>query len=559
MAVARSLVWGLVVAVALIAILAAREADAKARGKKAAPAAVDEDGVSVEVEFSDSVDADSPAGGDANGFSTADDVTGTTASDAGRGASGGKKKSKSGGSSGNRKESADTSGSSGKKTGSKKSSKQTPDGKAAEPKAPESADANSKAESSSSAHPEKQTQSDKSDKVKTEKAHTAKTDKTQAEKAQTEKTDKTQAEKAQTEKTDKAQTEHVQTDNMQSEKTVTAQTEKTAEQASTATENPGVYHRDAVTPPPSKNEKAAIVYSAMLRSPFKSSALVESLASVERFFNKRYRYPVIVFHDHAALPTDLRDRIVNTTTASIDLIYVPTLADYPLGFNDTMATEYSRSQNPALRRAARFWLVEAHKRSELEPLDYVWRLAEDSLILETIGYDVFRHMRLHQTKYGYRADPFRDRPESIPGLWLWVMDYVEDFNIKHLRKIEDWPQVQIQGTETAVMVSRKRERERELAASLPMRSYMTGFELLDMNFWRTDMRVRKFARELDFQHRLLKNHWLDGNLRWILTQLLLKDEEMRCFGDIQFKNSLYFRGDTCRQFSGTDPFSKKQF
>jgi len=145
---------------------------------------------------------------------------------------------------------------------------------------------------------------------------------------------------------------------------------------------------------PSNKPKAAIY---ILTKVSRNIRLTKLLQDFHTYFNKQFRYPVILFLDKdnnssLALKAELKNYTVFYQTLSFELPSNKWKDTIPIVF-------YGASLG--YRHMCRFHSKGIYKQPILTGLDYAWRLDDDSHILRAIPYDVFEFMRERHLSYGY--------------------------------------------------------------------------------------------------------------------------------------------------------------
>ena len=142
-----------------------------------------------------------------------------------------------------------------------------------------------------------------------------------------------------------------------------------------------------------KKPKAAIVY--LSRSTNKDvENLKRSILYLERCFNARFEYPVIIFHED--FTREIEDYIRQDSKSEIIFqkieFKIPDFLD-----KNTIPVEYQLDKDCSVfdigyRHMCRFFSNRIFHHAALKGFDWIWRLDTDTFILCPISYDVFRLM-----------------------------------------------------------------------------------------------------------------------------------------------------------------------
>jgi hypothetical protein len=137
-------------------------------------------------------------------------------------------------------------------------------------------------------------------------------------------------------------------------------------------------------------------------------------------------------------------------------------------------------------------------------LDYVWRLDDDSYLLDDVPYDVFRFMRERQLIYGYNHiswDEFR----CIHGLWPAVTTYVKNNSIA-TEFFKEW--------------------------SAP-RMYYNNFEVSALSLWRSTS-YQAYIEYIDSLGGFYYHRWGDAPVKTLAVSMFVPRNRTHQFSDISY-------------------------
>ena len=150
----------------------------------------------------------------------------------------------------------------------------------------------------------------------------------------------------------------------------------------------------------------------------------KSIASVEKYFNGEFRYPIIVFHEEEFTPQ--RSNVRQMTSAPVFFQKVefrlPDFLDKPVLENIPCLSRIS------YRHMCRFHSKGVYQHPMIQMLDYHWRLDDDSVLLSPVNYDVFEFMQSRGLQYGYIWIHL-DAYSCTEGLWEATEDFIRIFNV----------------------------------------------------------------------------------------------------------------------------------
>ena len=241
--------------------------------------------------------------------------------------------------------------------------------------------------------------------------------------------------------------------------------------------------------------------------------LKRSLKLLDRHFNRRFGYPVLVFHED--FTEELMARIRSWTRAPVEFPQVSfqlpahiDAAQVPPRFLGCFGIGY--------RHMCRFFAGPIYRHPALQQYDWYWRLDTDSFVLQRIDYDVFAAMEDGGFDYGYLALQ-KEFPEVVAGLWDAALDYARSHGLP-------------------------RERLAPLcdaAGSWNLDYYYNNFEICRLSFGRSAA-YQDFFEHLYRTGGIYYRRWGDAPIRTLAVMLLVPPERRRHFADLGYAHAGYY-------------------
>lgn len=231
--------------------------------------------------------------------------------------------------------------------------------------------------------------------------------------------------------------------------------------------------------------------------------LTKMLKSFEENFNRHYNYPLIIFHEDFGeaekkqLQEAVRFRLQFRTVG----FKIPAWLDRAKIPERTPCSPHSSTVG--YRHMNRFLAFFAAEELSKE-YDWQWRLDDDSLITEEVGYDVFRLMAENGKRYGF-TNIVQDDPKCVLGLWNATRDYVDREELE--------PTFFTRWTEGAV--------------------FYNNFEVSHSSIW-TSAAYRNFFEHIDHLGGIYYHRWGDAPIRSIGVSLFVEESEVHQFTDIAY-------------------------
>ncbi|MFX0072857.1 MAG: hypothetical protein ACFFAO_17405 [Candidatus Hermodarchaeota archaeon] len=252
----------------------------------------------------------------------------------------------------------------------------------------------------------------------------------------------------------------------------------------------------------SKNCNAVIIYLSRKQD---IKDLKKSLNLLDKYFNKKYTYPIIIFHD------DFSDEDKN-----FFLDKYPNLKFEYIKFKIPPWIDRNKifPGNIGYNHMCRFFSGELFKHKAIKKYEWYWRLDSDSFFHSKIKYDIFKYMEKNNYIYGYLGERLlKDSPDFVIGLWELTEKYIKnkDINPKYLHEYLD------EGGKW----------DRSL--------YYTNFEVSNLNFWRSD-EYQDYYNVIDKNGGIYYNRWGDASIHLLAVSVFVDKNKVYCFKDIDYSH-----------------------
>ena len=284
--------------------------------------------------------------------------------------------------------------------------------------------------------------------------------------------------------------------------------------------------------------KAAICYLTQ-NNEVRRTYLKTSLYFLFKFFNSKYRYPVIIFHEGDYDNNAQQDILMSIRGTCRDLVSFQALDpnDFTLPSHIDKVklqrcldikphpTPYWR--NEKYRMMCRWWLMEFPK--YVKEYDYVMRLDDDSLIEEPIKEDLFQWMKNKDLNYAsnflhvdcgiccygmkdFFEQHFPEKKEMIKELFMEQkvpMRAVQFHPFRTILSITQNPLPELKETETLWM---------------PI-MYYNNFFMTKTSFWYQGD-VKEILKKIDEDGSIFYFRWGDAPLQSLIVMLLSPPEKV---------------------------------
>ena len=248
--------------------------------------------------------------------------------------------------------------------------------------------------------------------------------------------------------------------------------------------------------------KAAIHY--LIQSDHASiQTLSKSLQSLDRYFNDKFHYPVILFHEEHL--TDAVKRVLKYSSNS-DLIFQNVTFSVPESIQNDVVTNLF-GKTIGYRHMCRFQAIGIYDQPIMRRLDYAWRLDDDSFIRSDIPYDIFRYMSDNDLTYGYIQKNYESRRRSR-HLWTFVQNYIQENKIA-TQFFHEWPIRQ---------------------------QYYNNFEVSATKLWRSK-EYQDYVHAIDRSEGIYLRMWGDATIKSIGVSMFVPVNKTHYFCDIGYDHT----------------------
>ena len=245
--------------------------------------------------------------------------------------------------------------------------------------------------------------------------------------------------------------------------------------------------------------KAAIYY---LVQPRRIEQLMTSLQSLDTYFNDRFHYPVIIFHENNF--TNEHERQVRNATKSE--LYFQTVT-FTLPDCITRPVPGMR-WSVGYRHMCQFQSKLIYEQPLVENLDFIWRLDDDSFILSEIKYDIFKFMSDHDLVYGYNIVT-KDSMGKVTNLWKNATFFIKQYNIT-TEFFDKW--------RNGAM-------------------FYNNFEISSMKLWFSKSYMYQvYINIIDRAGGIYYHRWGDAPIKSIAVAMFVPLNKTHCFRDFKYKH-----------------------
>ncbi|CAH1790690.1 unnamed protein product [Owenia fusiformis] len=175
-----------------------------------------------------------------------------------------------------------------------------------------------------------------------------------------------------------------------------------------------------------KDKPKAFIYFLLQDNPERMQKFWKALESLEKFFNLKYNYPIIIFHESSFKNTtkkEIKSRTQNIVIFQLVEFMIPSFIN-----SSKLMKSKVCYRDIGYKHMCRFHSKQVPQHPVMKKFDFYLRLDDDSLFLKPINYDIFRYFRDNNYMYGYLIMT-QDQARCVTGLWESTEKYCKKNNI----------------------------------------------------------------------------------------------------------------------------------
>ena len=257
---------------------------------------------------------------------------------------------------------------------------------------------------------------------------------------------------------------------------------------------------------PPQKPKAAI-YLLVQRNKIRFKWALRCIYTLDMFFNKKYKYPIIFFHEDLQKTQIERLRKLSSS----DLYFQQVIFEIPPFINRSQVHNITICSGHPIgyRHMCRFHSKLVFEQPIMSRLEYYWRLDDDSRITRPIKYDLFQFMAKNEILYGYN-NKTTDEENCVYKLWEYTEQYIEKENIK-TSFFKNWIKGEI---------------------------FFSNFELSALSLW-TSTFYKEYINYIDHLGGIFYFRWGDAPIKSLAVSMFVPKQNIHHFKDIGYQH--YFR------------------
>ena len=250
---------------------------------------------------------------------------------------------------------------------------------------------------------------------------------------------------------------------------------------------------------PADRPKAAVYY---LVQPSRIHSVRDSLKALDTYFNNRFQYPVIIFHERN-FSANHRAQLKEVTTSNL---YFQLIEFKIPDFIVQPFPKINCNASIGYNHMCRFHSLCVYEQPVMKQLEYTWRLDDDTFILSNINQDIFRFMSDNDLVYGYTFI-MSDAKRCVQHLWTNVTSYIRENHIK-THFFNKWTEPNM---------------------------YYNNFEVSATKLWYST-EYKEYINMIDRTGGIYYNRWGDAPIKSIAVSMFVPENKTHCFCDVKYRH-----------------------
>jgi len=247
--------------------------------------------------------------------------------------------------------------------------------------------------------------------------------------------------------------------------------------------------------------------------------LTRSLQRLDKYYNDKYHYPCIIFHEDLDI-FDMR-RLQSQTHTALQFERTD-FTNPPCGITREQIKRYIRGEdgglpgnNPGYRFMCRFWSGVVQNHISLAPYDYYLRLDDDSMFTSEVPFDLFQHMVDNDIKYAWRCVFSYTDKQS-------VADAFRTFARTHNLSLDEMVKAGVA----------------DKNAWPTGRIYYNNFHASALDYWRTPIFQELFALFEEMRGHW-KWRWGDAEIQTMISALFLRADQLHEYREFGYNHNYH--------------------
>lgn len=288
-------------------------------------------------------------------------------------------------------------------------------------------------------------------------------------------------------------------------------------------------------------ERAALII--IIQNKLEVPQLMPTIRNYQEKFNDKYQYDWVII-SHRSMLKEFREDIASisggeSTVKFIDIKYLGDFLTYPEGTdrnkvkenrrNKQLPDHLRRKNTLQSRQLARFMLGHFYNLDSIwKDYDYYWKVPVGSQLGCDVSYDVFKHMRENNIKYGWLLMQNDYIDELHPSLFNHVKNYILDSSNNFMSDLGPT----LNGFHFLLDDKNDNVFENpEAEWKLRPCSFDSSFELADVSFFKSKQ-YQHYFNYLDDLRGIYYETWGEPVIKTIAASLFLDKNQVKFFDDL---------------------------
>ncbi|MDD2921952.1 MAG: hypothetical protein PHQ36_06665 [Anaerolineales bacterium] len=231
------------------------------------------------------------------------------------------------------------------------------------------------------------------------------------------------------------------------------------------------------------------------------SKLIHRNRLIHRNFNKRFNYPIILFHEGNILPA--HQRVISKITPNV--LFVDISGKAFIAPPGVQADAGGGRSGIGYKHMCRFYVMQIYE--FVKDFEYILRLDDDSFLESPIKYDIFKRMKERDFIYGFVHKEYDYHEQTVATLPAFTLEYIKNKNVKTKCPL----------------------------TAIDAEYYYSNFTLTQTAFWNTP-EVQDYLRAVDESLGIYQFRWGDHVIQTLALKMFGEPEKIHYFQDFRYSH-----------------------
>tara|TARA_B100000315_G_C14557247_1_gene578764 strand:+ start:1161 stop:2048 length:888 start_codon:yes stop_codon:yes gene_type:complete len=240
--------------------------------------------------------------------------------------------------------------------------------------------------------------------------------------------------------------------------------------------------------------------------------LRRSLKLLEKNFNSRFQYPIIIFHE--GFPERVQRELKRGLESQVRFEKITLSVPVFLDEDEIVRQVEGKPWSIGYLNMIRWCSIDFFLHPAMDDFDWYWHFDTDSFLIGKVDYDVFKFMEENNLLYGYQT-MMKESDYACESFWETTEHYVSSRGIRptFLKKHMN-------------------------GSAWDQSYYYADFEISRLDFWRSDQ-YRDYFDYIDKTGGIYRYRWGDTLIHTMAVFMFMDEKQTHQFTDLDWRHQGY--------------------